>query len=44
MTSTTLTVISGVALLAVFALVGWKLRRRRDTGQETRGSGEAHHE
>jgi hypothetical protein len=28
MSAETITVISGVALLAVFALVGWNLRRR----------------
>lgn len=31
----TLTVISGIVLLLVFALVGWRARRRRDAGEAT---------
>lgn len=30
MTPQTLTVISGIVLLLVFALVGWRVRRRHD--------------
>jgi hypothetical protein len=32
-TAQTMTVISGVVLLLVFALVGWAVRRRRDSGK-----------
>ena len=33
MSAEAITVISGVALLAVFALVGWNLRRNRVRGE-----------
>lgn len=33
MTAQTLTVISGVVLLLVFVLVGWNLRRPRDSNE-----------
>lgn len=39
MTPQTLTVISGIVLLLVFVLVGWRARRRRaaaDTGSSDR--------
>ncbi len=37
MSAEAITVISGVALLAVFALVGWHLRRNRAREEQTDG-------
>lgn len=36
MSAETVTIISGVLLLAVFALVAWNLRRRRDPRKQER--------
>jgi len=36
MSAQTVTIISGVLLLAVFALVAWNLRRRRDPSKQER--------
>jgi hypothetical protein len=35
MSAEAITIISGVALLAVFALVGWNLRRNRARDEQT---------
>ena len=37
MSAEAITIISGVALLAVFALVGWNLRRNRARHEHTDG-------
>jgi uncharacterized protein (TIGR03382 family) len=39
MSAQTITMISGVLLLVVFALVAWTLRRRRDPRRQDRGTG-----
>ncbi len=39
MSAQTITIISGVLLLAVFVLVGWSGRRRRGRRDEDEGSG-----
>lgn len=41
MDPTTVTIVSGVVLLAVFALAGWVSKRRRDRGEATRREGGA---
>ena len=42
MSAEAITIISGLALLAVFALVGWNLRRNRARGEQTDGKSPSH--
>jgi|GEM_PF-734112 len=42
MSAEAITIISGIVLLAVFALVGWNLRRNCAHGEQTRGKGPSH--
>ncbi|MEO8181491.1 MAG: hypothetical protein ABI895_21860 [Deltaproteobacteria bacterium] len=42
MSAEAITIISGFALLAVFALVGWNLRRDRARDERTDGKGPSH--
>lgn len=43
MSAQTVTIISGIALLVVFGLVGWNLRRDRRRGEKA-GERESRHE
>ena len=42
MSAEAITIISGVALLAVFTLVGWNLRRNRVRDEQTDGRSPRH--
>lgn len=44
MSEQAVTIVSGVALLVVFALVGWNLRRGRAQGGQGRSGGGAPHD
>ena len=42
MTAGAMTVISGVVLLLVFAIVGWSVLRRRENGRPNNGGTDEH--
>ncbi len=42
MSAEAITIVSGFALLAVFALVGWNLRRNRVRAEQTGGKRPSH--
>ena len=44
MSAQAVTIVSGIVLLVVFALVGWNLRRIRARREEGRAGDETHHD